>query len=91
MNVTSTCPNWRESRHSEGQDEPCHDGPICGGAPSRHDDDLVVAVAAGSIDAGALRVHLNVRRSANLNAAHSRELALKLLEAASWVENHSVD
>jgi hypothetical protein len=54
-------------------------------------DDLGVTIAAGSIEAGALRVYLNVRRSANLNAAHSRELAVKLLEAASWVENHSVD
>jgi len=34
---------------------------------------------------------LNVRRSSNLTPAHSRELALKLLEAASWVESHSVD
>lgn len=54
-------------------------------------DDLDVTVAAGSLETGALRVYLDVRRSANLTAAHSRGLALKLLEAASWVENHSVD
>jgi hypothetical protein len=91
MSVTTLCPHWRESSHSDGQDEPCHDGPICGGTPSMPGDDLDVTIAAGSIEAGALRVYLNVRRRANLNAAHSRELALKLLEAASWVENHSVD
>jgi hypothetical protein len=91
MSITTTCPNWCESSHSDGQDEPCHDGPIWGGAPSMHDDDLDVTVAAGSIETGALRVYLNVRRSANLSAAQTRELAGKLLEAASWVENHSVD
>ena len=91
MSVTTTYPNWRESSHSDSQNEPSHDRPIWGLAPSTHDDDLGLTVAAGSIEAGALRVYLNVRRGANLNAAHSRELALKLLEAASWVENHSVD
>jgi hypothetical protein len=91
MSVTTTCPDWRESSHGDGQAEPCPDGPICSGAPSMPGDDLGVTVASGSIEAGALRVYLDVRRSANLNAAHSRELALKLLEAASWVENHSVD
>lgn len=89
MSVTTTCPNWCESSHNDGQDEPCHDGPIWGSAPSMQDDDLDVAVAAGSIETGALRVYLNVKRNANLTPA--RELAGKLLEAASWVENHSVD
>ena len=91
MSITITCPHGCESSHSDGQDEPRHDGPIWGGAPSMRGDDLGVTVAAGSIEAGALRVYLDVRRSANLNAARSRELALKLLEAASWVENHSED
>ena len=91
MSVTTTYTHWGESSHNDGQDEPCHDGPIWGGAPSLRGDDFGVTVAAGSIEAGALRVYLDVRRSAILNAAHSRELALKLLEAASWVENHSVD
>jgi hypothetical protein len=91
MSITTTCPHWRKSSHSDGQDESGPDGPICGGLPSTHDEDLDVTIAAGSIETGALRVYLNVRRSANLTAAHSRELALKLLEAASWVENHNVD
>ena len=90
MTFTTTCPHWCESSHSDGE-EPCHDGAIWGGAPSMDDDDVDVTVAAGSIETGALRVYLNVRRSANLTAAQTRELALKLLEAASWVENHSVD
>lgn len=55
------------------------------------DDDLDVTVAAGSIETGALRVYLNVKRNANLTPAQTRELAGKLLQAASWVENHSVD
>ncbi len=91
MSVTITCPHGCEPSQRDGQVEPCHDGPIWGGAPSMPGDDLGVTVAAGSIEAGALRVYLDVRRSAILNAAHSRELALKLLEAASWVENHSED
>ena len=91
MSVTTTCPNWCESSHSEGRGEPRHHGPIWGSAPSMPDEDLDVTVAAGSIETGALRAYLNVRRSANLTPAHSRELALKLLEAASWVENHSID
>jgi hypothetical protein len=90
MNVM-TCTNWRESSHSDGQDEPCHDGPIWGSAPTIPDDDFDVTVAAGSLEKGALRAYLNVRGSSNLTPAHSRELALKLLEAASWVESHSVD
>ena len=90
MSVTSTCPNWRESSHGDGRDEAGREGPIWGGTPSMQHDDLDVPVAGGSIEAGAMRVYLNARRSANLSAAHSRELALKLLEAASWVENHSV-
>ena len=91
MSVTTTYTHWGESSHNDVQDEPCHDAPIWGGALSMPSDDLDVTVAGGSIETGALRVYLDVRRSANLTAAHSRELALKLLEAASWVENHSVD
>jgi len=90
MSVT-TCPNRCESSHADGLDEPRPDGPISGSAPTVPDDDFDVAVAAGSLETGALRVYLNVRGSSNLTPAHSRELALKLLEAASWVESHSVD
>jgi hypothetical protein len=90
MSVTTMCPNWRESSHGDGQDEPGHEGSIWGGTPSTQHDDLDGPVVGGSIEAGALRVYLNARKSANLSAVHSRELALKLLEAASWVENHSV-
>ena len=43
---------------------------ISGGALSRPGDDHDVTVAAGSIETGALRVYLDVRRSANLTAAH---------------------
>ena len=91
MSVTTTCPNWCESSHSEGRGEPRHHGPMWGSAPSMPDEDLDVTVAAGSLETGALRAYLNVRSGANLTPAHSRELALKLLEAASWVENHSID
>ena len=90
MSVTSTCPKWRESSHGDGRDEPGHGGPIWGDIPGMQRDDLDVPVVGGSIEAGAMRVYLNARRSANLSAVHSRELALKLLEAASWVENHSI-
>ena len=91
MSVTTSCPNWRESSHSEGQGEPRHHGPIWGRAPSMPDENLGVTVAAGTLETGALRAYLNVRRRANLWPAHSWELALKLFEVASWVENHSID
>ena len=90
MSVTSTRPDWRDSSHGDSRDDPGHEGPIWGGTPGMQHDDLDVPVAGGSIEAGAMRVYLNARRSASLSAVHSRELALKLLEAASWVENHSV-
>ena len=89
MSVT-TCPTRRESSDGDGQDEPYQDAPIWVSAPTIPDD-FDVTVAAGSLEKGALRVYLNVRGSSNLTPAHSRELALKLLETASWVENHSVD
>ena len=91
MSVTTTCPNWQESSQSDGQDEPCHEVPICVSTPRPPDHDLDITVAAGSIETSALRVYLDVRRGANLTPADTQELALKLLEAASWVENHSVD
>ena len=75
----------------ETRNQELHHGPIWGSAPSMPDEDLDVTVAAGSIETGALRAYLNVRRRANLWPAHSWELALKLFEVASWVENHSID
>jgi len=91
MSVTTTCPDWCECSHTEDHDEPCHDGPSWGSTPNMHDDDLDVTVAAGSTETGALPVYLNVKRSANLTPTQTREVARKLLEAASWVQNHSVD
>jgi hypothetical protein len=91
MSVATTCPQWCESSPSDGQDQPLSRGTDLGGTPRVQDIDLDARVAAGSIEAGALRVYLNVRKNTNLTPAHSRELALKLLEAAFWVENHSVD
>ena len=69
MSVTTTCAHWCETSHNDGQDEPCHDGPVWGATLSVQDDDLDVTVAAGSIETGALRVYLNVEGSANLTSA----------------------
>ncbi|HEX7461004.1 MAG TPA: hypothetical protein VF317_02375 [Dermatophilaceae bacterium] len=91
MTVTTTCPDWCQCSHTEGHEHPCHDGASWGSTPNMHDDDLDVIVAAGSIETGALRVYLSVERSANLTPTQAREVARKLLEAASWVANHSVE
>ena len=79
MSVTSTCPKWRESSHGDGRDEPGHGGPIWGDIPGMQRDDLDVPVVGGAIEAGALRLDLDARRSANLSPVQSPQPRRTLL------------
>ncbi|HEY8883086.1 MAG TPA: hypothetical protein VIM47_06775 [Dermatophilaceae bacterium] len=88
MSVIVTCPSWCTTNHL-GDDEPIeHDGPRW---PTVEGVSGKSWATVGICTDGAhgVVVTLDADYGPNLTPQRAREVGLQLLEAASWVEDHS--
>jgi len=90
MSVIATCPSWCETNHL-GEDEAIeHEGPRWPTVTGVSGKSWANVGICTDGEQGAV-VWLDADYGPNLTSHQAREVALQLLEAAAWVEDHRED